>query len=267
MKAQTGRRKGAAGPTAESSTRPQDRLYQEVARSLFRDLASGKYAIGDRLPAERELSVELGVSRPTVREAIIALEVQGLVEVRVGAGAYVKRLPGADDAPGFNITAFELTEARLLFEGEAAAAAAQHITEEELDNLDRLLEEISVENAREAVTENADRDFHLAIARATRNSAVIKIIEDLWKLRSASPACAVMYEKARAARVRPVVEEHAAVVTALRQRDPASARAAMHAHLGAVQEHLLFATEEMAIEETRAAMAAARARFARVSST
>ena len=70
------------------------------------------------------MAATYNVSRPTVREAIIALEVQGLVEVRVGSGAYVRRLPGKEDLPGFNITAFELTEARLLFEGEAAALAA-----------------------------------------------------------------------------------------------------------------------------------------------
>lgn len=268
MKAPSGRRK-AAGQSAsgESEGRTQDRLYQEVARSLFQDLATGKYAIGDRLPAERELSAELGVSRPTVREAIIALEVQGLVEVRIGAGAYVRRLPGADDAPGFNITAFELTEARMLIEGEAAATAAQHITDEELQELDELVREISSENARETVSENADRAFHLAIARASRNSAVVKVIEDLWKLRTVSPACVLMYEKARAARVRPVVEEHAEVVAALRSRDPAKARAAMRSHLNAVLDHLLFATEEMAIEQARAATAAARARFTRVSKT
>ena len=101
-----------------------DRLYQELARQLIEELASGKYAVGDRLPAERELSLAHAVSRPTVREAIIALEVQGLVEVRVGSGAYVKRLPGRDDVPGFGISAFELTEARMMFEAEAAALAA-----------------------------------------------------------------------------------------------------------------------------------------------
>lgn len=249
---------------AEPAPDGHERLYQEVARSLFKDLASGKYAVGDRMPAERELASEFGVSRPTVREAIIALEVQGLVEVRVGSGAYVRRLPGEEDAPGFNITAFELTEARLVFESEAAAIAAQHITDEELDELDRLVQEISSENKREAVTEDADRAFHIAIASATRNAAIVKTIEELWRLRMASPACALMYEKARAARVRPVVDEHTKIAVALRARNPVKAREAMRGHLSAVLDHLLFATEEMAIAEARAATAAARARFARV---
>jgi GntR family transcriptional regulator, hexuronate regulon transcriptional repressor len=254
-------KKGAAAVAPEGPA--NDRLYQDIARRLFADLMGGKYAVGDRMPAERELSAAFGVSRPTVREAIIALEVQGLIEVRVGSGAYVKRLPGADDAPGFNITAFELTEARLLFEGEAAALAAQHITDAELDELDRLVRDISVENDRETVSEDADRAFHLAIARATRNAAVLRTIEDQWRLRATSPACAALYEKARTARVRPVVEEHSLIATALRSRDPERARAAMREHLAAVLDHLLFATEEQAIEEARKATAAARARFVR----
>ena len=108
-----------------TSDKSQDRLYQDLARSLLEELASGRYPVGARLPAERELAATYNVSRPTVREAMIALEVQGLVEVRVGSGAYVRRLPGKEDIPGFNITAFELTEARLIFEGEAAALAAE----------------------------------------------------------------------------------------------------------------------------------------------
>ena len=117
--------------TSSSQTLPDvgdgSRLYQQLARRLLADLAGGRYAVGDRLPPERELAIEHDVSRPTVREAIIALEVQGLVEVRVGSGAYVVRIPGADrqaaEAPRFSITAFELMEARLAIEGEAAALA------------------------------------------------------------------------------------------------------------------------------------------------
>ncbi len=132
--------------TGESAPGIQERLYQELARKLLADMANGRYAVGDRLPAERDLAAEYGVSRPTVREAIIALEVQGLVEVRVGSGAYVLRLPGRGDTPGFHVTAFELTEARLLIEGESAALAAHHITDEELSGLEALVCGIASEN-------------------------------------------------------------------------------------------------------------------------
>lgn len=240
----------------------QDRLYQELARQLVAAIASGQYAVGDRLPAERELAAEFNVSRPTVREAIIALEVQGLVEVRVGSGAYVRQRPDEQAQAAFNVTAFELTEARLLFEGEAAALAATQISEAELAELDDLVRDMA-EGNESGDGEIADRAFHLLIARATRNAAIIKTIEDLWDLRSASPECALLHEKARNAQVKPVVPEHTAIVEALRSCDPAQARAAMRAHLGAVIDHLLFATEERAVEEARRTAQTTRARYAR----
>ncbi|MGU3316088.1 FadR/GntR family transcriptional regulator [Sphingomonas sp. M6A6_1c] len=238
-----------------------DRMYQRLARTIFEQIASGVFAMGERLPAERELATIYNVSRPVIREALIALEVQGFIEVRVGSGAYVSRIPGQDEEPAFAITAFELTEARLLFEGEAAALAAVHITEEQISRLDALVDAIAAENLQPEVTEEADRDFHLTIAAATRNAGVLRTIEDLWHLRSTSPECALLHAKARHAKVRPVIAEHAAIVDALRARDVSRARTAMRAHLTAVMDHLLFTTEELAIEEARRSVASARRRY------
>ncbi|MEY4671795.1 MAG: hypothetical protein RLZZ415_1674 [Pseudomonadota bacterium] len=246
---------------SDTVEKAQDRLYQDLARNLMEELASGQYPVGARLPAERELAIKYNVSRPTVREAIIALEVQGLVEVKVGSGAYVRRLPGKEDLPGFNITAFELTEARLLFEGEAAALAATQASDEELVEIERLVEEIARENQRADGAERSDREFHLAIARATRNTAIYQAIEHLWDLRAASPEAALLHEKARTANIKPVVDEHTAILDALRARDGNAARAAMRAHLAQVIESLLFATEERQIEEARKAAQAKRARY------
>jgi GntR family transcriptional repressor for pyruvate dehydrogenase complex len=239
----------------------QDRLYQDVARKLNSELAANRYPVGSRLPAERELALHYGVSRPTIREAMIALEVQGLVEVRVGSGAYVMRLPGVNDIPGFDISAFELTEARLLFEGEAAALAATAASDEDIEEIARLVDEIASENRDPKGTDKADRAFHLAIARATRNTAVFNAISHLWELRYSSPEAALLHEKARTAFVKPVVEEHTAVLEALRRRDPAAARVAMRAHLSAVLDSLLFATEEKAVAEARRLAEAKRQRY------
>jgi len=245
----------------DTPDKSQDRLYQDLARSLLDELSSGRYPVGARLPAERELATKYNVSRPTVREAMIALEVQGVVEVRVGSGAYVRRLPGKEDVPGFNITAFELTEARLIFEGEAAALAATQITDKELVEIERLVAAIAQENQAVNGAELADRDFHLAIAKVTRNTAIFQAIEHLWDLRSTSPEAALLHEKARTANIKPVVDEHTAVLAALRNRDPVAARAAMRAHLSQVIDSLLFATEERAIEEARLAAKARRQRY------
>jgi len=253
-------------PADGASAGSHNRLYQELARKLFDDLAAGKYAVGDRLPTEREFCAEYNVSRPTVREAMIALEVQGLLEVRVGSGAYVLRLPGKDDSPGFTVTAFELTEARLLFEGEAAALAAANITDDELNRLDALVKRISADNIGAAISEEADRDFHLLIASSTGNVAVARTIEELWRMRASSPECVLLHEKARSANVKPVADEHRKIVEALRTRDPAKARAAMRAHLNAVMNYLLFATEQQAMEEIRKSTASTRARFTKLAS-
>ena len=246
---------------ADSANRTNDRLYKDVARSLVTEIVAGKYPVGSRLPAERELAALYVVSRPTVREAVIALEVQGFVEVRVGSGAYVMRIPGDEDVPGFGMSAFELTEARLLIEGEAAALAATQITDAELAEISDLVSAIARENSEPGGTERADRDFHLAIARATRNSGILGAVTTLWDLRDSSLEAALLHEKARTAHIKPVVEEHTAVLEALRARDPVAARATMRAHLAAVLDSLLFATEEHAVKEARRSVQAKRDRY------
>lgn len=241
--------------------RKESRLYKRVVGFLIEEFQSGSYAVGDKMPAERDLAVRMGVSRPVVREALLALEVLGLIEVRIGAGTFVVRLPGESDAPQFTISPFELLEARLLFEGEAAALAALHITDEEIAELEGLVEAIQQQNEHGLAEENADMAFHMTIARATRNLAVEKTVESLWLQRWSSPECSLLLEHARTANILPVVEEHSAVVEALRTRDPKAARAAMRAHLEAVISHLLFAVEEQALAEARRSVDSKRRRF------
>lgn len=239
------------------------RLYQDIARQLREAILAGEYKVGDKLPAERELAVRFDVSRPTVREAIIALEVDGLVDVRVGSGAYVCRAADEGDADVFDVSAFELTEARLLFEGEAAAVAATQIGDQELAALDALVERLGSTGGDVSGAEAADQEFHLLIARSTRNAAILHTVESLWTLRATSRACALLHAKARSADIRPIADEHTEILEALRARDAARARAAMRAHLGAVIEHLLFATEEQAVAQARRAVESERARYAR----
>jgi DNA-binding FadR family transcriptional regulator len=241
------------------------RLYQKLAKQLIEELQSGTYAVGDRMPAERDLAKKFGVSRPVVREAMLALEVLGLIEVRIGSGAYVVRLSGQQREPGFNVSPFELVEARMLFEGEAAALAASQITDDEIRQLEGLVQAIADENRQADGKEEADREFHMLIARATRNAAIETTVDEMWQLRSTSPECALLLDMARNANVRPVVEEHTAIVDALRARDPEAARSAMRGHLGAVADHLLFAIEEQAVQDAKDSVAVRRERFAQAS--
>ncbi|MEL7782891.1 FadR/GntR family transcriptional regulator [Citromicrobium bathyomarinum] len=244
--------------------RSTPRLYKDIAARLIAAIQNGQFPVGGRLPAERDLALQYEVSRPVIREAIIALEVQGLVEVRVGSGVYVLSASEAAQDGGQDVSAIELTEARLLVESEVAALAAAQITDEELRELEELVDQIEEENKTPDGKEEADAAFHLAIAKAARNSALFETVERLWGLRRTSREAALLHEKARHANIKPIVDEHTAILTALKARDPKAARDAMRAHLSQVLESLLFATEQRAVDEARRSMQARRERFSRV---
>lgn len=243
------------------------KLYQKVVSAISTAIQSGTYKPGQRLPPERDLAEEFEVSRPTVREAMIALDIMGLIEARHGSGIYVtnRRPDGAVAAAAtdLDIGAFELTEARRLFEGEAAALAATTITDEELAELDVILADMADENLKNVSGEKADRRFHVAIAKSTRNSAITLVVETLWEVRDKSPLCRTMLERSREVGVRPLIDDHRDIVDALRSRDPRKARAAMHHHLGTVIENLLTATELEALQRAQMEVAAKRNEFAR----
>ena len=228
------------------------KLYQQVASTIMAAIMAGNYKPGERLPSERDLAVAFKVSRPTIREAMIALEIRGLAESRHGSGIYVADKPAAQVPAGdLDIGAFELTEARRLFEGEAAALAATIITDEQLQELEAIIAEMVDENARKQKGEIADRRFHVAIARATRNTAITTVVENLWDMRYKSPLCAYMLERARQVGVQPRISEHRKILAALRKHDSKGARKAMRDHLARVIDGLLAATESDAIEGAR----------------
>lgn len=241
----------------------EKRLYERVANQISSEILRGDHEIGARLPSERDLAKRFDVSRPTIREAMIALEVDGLVEVCTGSGVYVRARQLKQDAPGvMDIGPFELLEARAVVEGEAAALAAAAMTDETLEKLEALVAEMEAENARDVVmSEDADRRFHMTIAQATNNSALAHVVETLWNVRTHSPQTVKLLEKARAEGVKPRIDEHAAILKALRDRDPPAARAAMRRHLTEVAEMILQATEAEAIERARAEVARTRQRY------
>lgn len=239
------------------------KLYQRIAEQVAAAIAQGRYPAGARLPAERELADEFGVSRPTVREAMIALEMRGLVEARHGSGIYVTESPpGAALLPELDVGAFELNEARILFEGEAAALAATSIDDQALAALDQVLMTMESEADGPAAVD-ADRQFHLLIAEATGNSVVRSVVEMLWNIREKSPLCVHMFAQARREGVTPRVAEHRMILDGLRKRDAQRAREAMRAHLRRVSEDLLQATELELIQRAHAEANAHRSRITR----
>jgi DNA-binding FadR family transcriptional regulator len=243
------------------------RLYEQIAQRLAKAIAEGEYNLGQRLPSERELAQTFGVSRPTVREAIIALELDDLVDVRLGSGVYVKnRQPPGGREGAKDIGPFELLEARHAIEGEAAALAAVRIEDAQLAQLSALIAEMRNDNKHNEIlmSEEADRRFHELIAGSTQNSGIIAAVQMLWDARARSPQSHLMDDKGRARGLKPPIDEHAAILRALKKRDPEAARAAMHQHISRVIEDMLKVTEVEEIERARAIAAEKRRRFAAV---
>lgn len=240
------------------------RLYETVSADLATRIEAGDYRIGARLPSERQLAQCYDVSRPTVREAIIALEVDGLVEVRKGSGVYVTAVSRANGAGApADVGPFELLEARRQIEGEVAALAALRITDEKVEALRALVSAMGAAGTDTARAEDHDRQFHETIAHASLNSAMVATVEALWNMRARSPQYRLLAAKAHAAGVTPNVAEHEAIVAALEARDPAAARAAMQKHLSRVLEALLEATEVHEVELVRRRVADERSRYTR----
>lgn len=238
------------------------RLYQRVARSLSLQINEGKYVVGQRLPAERLLAEEFNVSRPVIREAMIALEIAGIVQVRVGSGVYVVSRKGDSTAPQeLDVGPFELMEARRVVESEVAALAVDGLDDDQFAKLDALLLEMEHENEIGVVGERADREFHFTIANATNNSALVMLVEKLWELRDTSPMVVNMLNRSRAYGVQPMIKDHKAVLDALKSRDKKAAREAMWRHLSNVIEALLEVTETDVLERAQNEAKALRKRY------
>lgn len=227
------------------------KLYQRIAETLAGQIADGQYPVGGRLPGERDLAARFDVSRPTIREAMIALEMRGMVEARHKSGIYVVDAAGHGAPVELDVGAFELIEARTAIEGEAAALAAVSIDQAALDELRGLLGRMSGEEEQPGKVD-VDRAFHLLIATATGNSLLRSMVESLWDIRTRSPLCVHMFAQARRNGVAPRVDEHEAIVEALAARDSKAARAAMRRHLHQVTEDLLEATRLEMIERAHA---------------
>ncbi len=233
------------------------RLYHSVAEQIVTMIDDGIFPPNSRLPGERELAEQLSVSRVTVREAEIFLQAQGIIQVKTGSGAYVLD-PSKHNGSLPNVSAFELTEARTLFESEAAALAARDISDETLRVLEEHLRKMRGSD-REA--ELADREFHRTIASASGNAAVLFVVEMLWRIRMESKPVRKVYDSVCHDDADAREAEHREILDALRARDPAAARIAMREHFRRLIESMLDVTEEQALEELRRKATESRERF------
>ncbi|HEY1329651.1 MAG TPA: FadR/GntR family transcriptional regulator [Casimicrobiaceae bacterium] len=211
------------------------RLYRQIADQLAQLIARGEFPAGSRLPAERELAVSLGVSRTSVREAIISLEMSGLVEVRVGTGIFVVGArdgaprAGVDGGPG----PFELLSARKLVEGEIAALAARTASPSDIAGLEQSVSRMAASIDDFARREAEDEAFHRLLAKATGNGSLELVVEGLWNQRAELWGRLQQHFHTTDLAAN-TIRDHRAIAHAVAAHDPEAARAAMHRHLARV---------------------------------
>ena len=238
------------------------RLYKSILEKMLQLIDTGQYPAGGRLPPERELAERFSVSRPTIREAIIALEALNRVQVKTGSGIYVLATPAEEKGVDTSISAFELTEARALIEGEAVALAATLISDEQLEQLELALNEMADESADgDLVSEIADKKFHHIISEATGNHMLSAVIDNLWHIRDHSPSIHKAYQAICEMDGATRVQEHKKIFDALKKRDSTAAREAMHHHFARILNKLLASIEAEQVELIRREAIESRERF------
>ncbi|MER8953490.1 FadR family transcriptional regulator [Mesorhizobium sp. M0833] len=208
------------------------RLYRQVADQLRQLIDAGEFSVGDRLPTERDLADQLGISRPTVREALIALEVEGRIRIRVGSGIYVTDPPSAAASePEVEEGPFELLRAREFVEGAIAAEAALHVRPADIERLDDVLRRMEAMRHPNKMTIALDREFHTAVAGILENAVLVRFIGELFdqRMNPYFERLSIYFETSDSWQV--AAREHRAVRDAIASRDPERAKAAMQQHL------------------------------------
>jgi GntR family transcriptional repressor for pyruvate dehydrogenase complex len=210
------------------------RLYRQIADQIAALIDGGEFKPGARLPPERDLARQLGVSRPSVREALIALEVEGYVEVRVGSGVYVTsdgRGPGRGLPLPTDSGPFELIKARWIVESECAALAAKVATRAQVKGIEEALDGMTKDRERNMMPLASDRMFHLRIAEASGNSALALVVKTLWDQRTGPLFLQLEHHFNTPALWTAAIKEHRDVLNAIAKHDPRAARAAMRRHM------------------------------------
>ncbi len=235
---------------AKASPLSQQRLYQIVARQIVQLIEQNADTENWQLPSERELAEELKVSRASVREAVIALEMRGIVEVRGRAGIVI--LPqrtseinfdaiNTDIGPG----PFELMEARKAVESSAASIAAHRATPYDIAELEDYVERMIANDGDVQLTEQIDRDFHMTIANMTGNAIIVSMVDALWAQSESSPMWKKLREYIHTDTNKPMwIGDHTGILAALKSRNADAAYKAMSNHISRVANELLDADDQ-----------------------
>lgn len=221
------------------------RLYQQIADRIAATIAEGKFRVGARLPAERELAEQFEVSRPTIREALIALEIAGLVEVRTGSGAYVSprarsMASGNGKAQDAGPSAFEIVEVRRAIEPSIAAQAAMKAGTEDIKLIAKALAEFERNwNGTHWEKLEADRLFHIQVAKAAHNPLMVSILENIWSGMFGQIFAVLSKRTKLTNRQAMTMHDHHTIFHCIERHDASGAYAAMTNHLVHVELTLL----------------------------
>ncbi len=224
------------------------RLYQSIGQGIKALIMTGDYAIGSRLLPERDIAERFNVSRTVIREALIMLELEGLVEIRKGSGVYVLKLPDASPSILPLHTAllstdygpFEVLQARQIIESAIAACAATQLTKADIAEMRKVLNDEKQTMRSGGTGEENDQRFHYLIARASQNDMLVEILEKMWQARINSPMWQKLHEHIEDKTYREQwLLDHENILTALQKRDPALARQCMWQHLENVKNTLM----------------------------
>lgn len=231
------------------------RLYRQIANQIIGLIDAGEYKPGERLPAERILAERLAVSRPTVREALLALEVANRVEIRGGTGAIVLEPPPAPEArqtvaekidtPALS----ELLFTRSLVEPEVAALAASNAQPKHIAALAKALGEMVCCSVGDVRRHDHDREFHTTLAEASGNNALRLTLKTLWNF-SDHPVAEAEFEDYNSEQAwRCAIIEHREILEAIKQGDAKAARIAMQRHLKNARVRFASARRELSQPE------------------
>lgn len=235
------------------------RLYQRIGLTLKEGIVAGRYRPGERLPAERDLAEQLDISRTVVREALIMLELEGLVEVRKGSGIYVMpnalhiaaamakpnvSKPNIEEVEEDALSAgpFEMLQARQLIESNIAFFAATQITKNDILELMEISRQARAEGGRYQDSE-WDKRFHIQIAAATQNAVLAYLVEKMWYQRDSNPLWQKLHERIdNRESLDSWCDDHDNILKALIRRDAEGAKRAMWQHLENIKEMLFEAS-------------------------
>jgi GntR family transcriptional repressor for pyruvate dehydrogenase complex len=219
------------------------KLSNEVYKQIVSLISSGDLKPGDKIPSERELAADMGISRQSIREALNRAEVMRLIEVRQSEGRFILSSVNESLKPPLTLIIekeaeriFDFLEIRKLVEGWCAEKAAVEATRDELENMEEILDKMKKVASKDKQWEAMDLKLHLSFAKASHNVIAVHIMEALKS--NFRPFFRFTKSMPSSERIDVLWQHHYEIFTAIKQRDPETAKKKVIAHLNFIEEKL-----------------------------